>query len=204
MPPAALMMPDLVGYVLDSRYELLSTLGSGSFGVVYKALDLKPDSPSDDQFRAIKIVCKTNRKTYELEAVRREVDLQGLVTGYPNIVGIHDAFEDKNYFYLVLDLCLGGDLFCQICCRRAFAHNDEHLRRTFLQIVDAVESCHEANVFHRDLKPQNILTNADGSEIFLADFGLATQRAIVDECGCGTQVYMSPGESESNSRRFLL
>ncbi|PIL29604.1 transporter [Ganoderma sinense ZZ0214-1] len=192
MSPAGLIMPDLIGYVLDGRYELLSTLGSGSFGVVYKALDLKHNSPSDDRFRAIKIVYKANRRTYELEAVRREVELQSLVTGYPNIVGIHDAFEDENYFYLVLDLCLGGDLFQQICCRRAFAHNDEHLRRTFLQIVDAVESCHEANVFHRDLKPENILINTDGSEVFLADFGLATQRPIVDECGCGTQVYMSP------------
>ncbi|KAI1797653.1 kinase-like protein [Ganoderma leucocontextum] len=192
MPPAALTMPDLLGYVLDNRYELLSMLGSGSYGVVYKAVDLKPNSPSDDQIRAIKIVRKANRKPFELEAVRREVELQSLVTGHSNIVGIHDAFEDDNYFYLVLDLCHGGDLFHQICWRRAYANHDEHLRRAFLKLVDAVDTCHQANIFHRDLKPENILTNVDGSELFLADFGLATQRTMVSECGCGTQVYMSP------------
>ncbi|TBU64825.1 kinase-like protein [Dichomitus squalens] len=192
MPSASYTIPNLVSYVLDERYELLSVLGSGSYGVVYKALDLKPNSPSDAQFRAIKIVCKANRRPTQLEAVRREVELQSLVTGHPNIVGILDAFEDTNYFYLVLELCPGGDLFHQICSKRSYAGNDARLRRVFLQLVDAVEACHQRNIFHRDLKPDNILSNVDGSEIFLGDFGLATERTVANECGCGTQAYMSP------------
>ena len=184
-------MPDVIGSVVDGRYELLSMLGSGTFGVVYKALDLKADTHSS---RAIKIIPKAYRSPWEIEAVRREVELQSLVTGYPNIVGIHDAFENDHYSYLVLDLCLGGDLFHQICCQKAYAHNDEQLRTTFLQLVGALETCHEANIFHRDLKPENIMTNLDGSEIFLADFGLATQCTMTNEHGCGTEIYMSPGK----------
>ena len=198
MPSPSQTIPNLVGYVLDERYDLVSVIGNGSYGVVYKALDLKPNSPSDDQLRAIKVVRKANRGPTELEAVRKEVELQSLVTGHPNIVGIHAAFEDTNYFYLVLDLCHGGDLFQQVCCKRSYVDNDERLRRAFLQLVDAIETCHQRNIFHRDLKPENILSNVDGSEIFLADFGLATERTIVNECGCGTQAYMSPGKLHDN------
>ena len=121
-----------------------------------------------------------------------------------NIVRLHDVIHTETKLVLIFEYC-EQDLKKYMDTHGERGALDPATVRSFMyQLLKGTAFCHENRVLHRDLKPQNILTNADGSEIFLADFGLATRRAIVDECGCGTQVYMSPGESQSNSRRFLL
>lgn len=114
---------------------------------------------------------------------------------HPNVVTLHDAFEDDEFFYIILQFYPGGDLFDHICDKRTYVYNDALLRSAFVSLVDAVQACHDAKIYHRDLKPENVLTNGDGSEVYLADFGLATDRTIVNEFGCGTTIYMSPGKS---------
>ncbi|KAI0639167.1 kinase-like domain-containing protein [Trametes polyzona] len=192
MSPAATAMPDFTGCIVDERYQLLRLLGSGTYGVVYQAVDTHPSAGPDSLYRAIKIISKVNRKKSELGAVRREIALQSIVAGHRNVVGLHDAFEDDQYFYIILDFCRGGDLFEHICEKGTYVYNDELLRKAFVSLVDAVGACHDAKIFHRDLKPENVLTNEDGSEVYLADFGLATDRTIITEFGCGTTIYMSP------------
>ncbi|KAI0336065.1 kinase-like protein [Cubamyces sp. BRFM 1775] len=192
MSSAASTMPDFTGCVLDERYQLLRLLGSGTYGVVYQAVDTHPSADPESLYRAIKIISKVNRKKSELGTVRREIALQTLVAGHPNVVTLQDAFEDDAYFYIILDFYRGGDLFDHICDKRTYVYNDELLRKAFVSLVDALQACHDAKVYHRDLKPENILTNEDGSEVYLADFGLATDRAIVSDFGCGTKIYMSP------------
>ncbi|KAJ7652294.1 kinase-like domain-containing protein, partial [Mycena rosella] len=59
-------------------------------------------------------------------------------------------------------------------------------------LLDAVEFCHRNGVFHRDLKPENIICNSEGTDLRLADFGLAAQRVVSSQFGCGTRGYMSP------------
>ncbi|KAH9853155.1 kinase-like domain-containing protein [Lenzites betulinus] len=192
MSPASSTMPDFTGCTVDERYQIIRLLGAGTYGVVYQAVDNHPSAGTKSLYRAIKIISKVNRRESELDAVRREIALQSIVAGHRNIVGLRDAFEDDDYFYIILDYCQGGDLFEHICEKRTYAYNDNVLRKAFLSLVDAVEACHDAKVFHRDLKPENVLTNEDGSEVFLADFGLATNQTIVNEFGVGTKIYMSP------------
>ncbi|KAI8995352.1 kinase-like domain-containing protein [Trametes punicea] len=192
MAPAASTMPDFTGCIVDERYQLLRLLGSGTYGVVYQAVDTHPSADPESLYRAIKIISKVGRKKSELGAVRREIALQSIVAGHPNVVSLHDAFEDDEYFYIILDFYRGGDLFEHICEKGTYVFNDELLRKAFVSLVDALQACHDAKIYHRDLKPENILTNEDGSEVYLADFGLATNRTIVKEFGCGTTIYMSP------------
>ena len=188
-------MPDFTGCILEERYQLLRLLGAGTYGVVYQAVDTHPSADPASLYRAIKIISKVNRKKSELGTVRREIALQSLVAGHPNVVTLQDAFEDDAFFYIILDFYRGGDLFDHICEKRTYVYKDELLRKAFVSLVDALQACHDARVYHRDLKPENILTNEDGSEVFLADFGLATNRTIVSDFGCGTKIYMSPGMS---------
>jgi len=102
------------------------------------------------------------------------------------VLTVHDAFEDGHYYYLMMDYCPGGDLFKLICEAKAFYQNDALVRKVFLQILDAVHACHARKVYHRDLKPENILCSENGSEIYIADFGLATNRRLSYTFGCGS------------------
>ncbi|KAI0824097.1 kinase-like domain-containing protein [Trametes gibbosa] len=192
MSAAATTMPNFTGCTIDGRYQVLRLLGSGTYGVVYQAVDNHPSAGTKSLFRAIKIISKANRRESQLAAVRREIALQSIVAGHRNVVGLRDAFEDDDYFYIILDFCRGGDLFEHICEKRSYVYNDDLLRKAFVSLVDALAACHDAKVFHRDLKPENVLTNEDGSEVYLADFGLATDQTIINEFGVGTKIYMSP------------
>ena len=187
---AAKSLPDYTGIVLDERYQLLEELGSGSYGVVYKAID-----HTNDNFVAVKIIRTAGRSPTELATIKREVALHSVVAHHEGVVGLIDAFDGDGICYMILDYVAGGDLFEQIVDKKSYLGKDELLRAAFVSLVDAVEACHEAKIAHRDLKPENVLTSKDGSRLYLADFGLATDKKMVSDCGRGTTLYMSPGTS---------
>ncbi|KAL7284148.1 hypothetical protein ACG7TL_001429 [Trametes sanguinea] len=188
---APLAFPELIGDVVGESYKIVEQISAGAHGVVFRAIDL--DAPSSSQGhdrssdRAIKVVPRDGPVLGALE-----IGLHSLVSAHPNVITMDVAFEDDDFFYLVLDLCPGGDLSAKIFDERVFDHNDELVRAAFLQILDAVEACHAASVYHRDLKPENILCNEDGSEVYLCDFGSGRGRPIGREFGSGTLNYMSP------------
>ena len=194
MSTAADTIPDFTNCTIDGRYKLVKMLGSGTYGVVYKALDLEVDPELQSPYRAMKIIRKAGRGPKELAIIRREVALHSVVSDHPNIVGLHDAYDDENYFYITLDYCDGGDLFEQISEKEVYLYNDELLRSAFVSLIDAVQACHDARIAHRDLKPENVLTSKDGSEVYLADFGLASDKRMMDDFGTGTTIYMAPGK----------
>ncbi|KAJ7167982.1 kinase-like domain-containing protein [Mycena filopes] len=66
------------------------------------------------------------------------------------------------------------------------------VKQAFLEVLDAVAQCHDAGVFHRDIKPQNILCTSAGTGIRLADFGMTTREDESTVFRCGTLAYMSP------------
>ncbi|KAH9831145.1 kinase-like domain-containing protein, partial [Rhodofomes roseus] len=189
-------MPDFSGIFIDAgRFELVRLLGAGGCGVVYLAIDHHASTSSSSAtpvHRAIKIVRKVGRP--DIEYQKREIALHRLVSDIPHVLTLHDAFEDEYYFYLVMEYC-ESDMYKVLFEGRMYHENDELVRSAFLQILDAVQACHRRRVFHRDLKPENILCNADGSEIYVADFGLATQNSRSATFGCGSAPYLSPVES---------
>ncbi|RDX57288.1 kinase-like protein [Lentinus brumalis] len=191
MSAAAASLPDFMGCTIEKYYKLIEVLGSGSFGVVYKAIDTREEAGSPARHRAVKIIQKAGRTPKELGVIRREVALHSVVSDHPNIITIHDALDDDDYFYIILDFCPGGDLFYHVT-EEAYMNNDELLRGAFVSLVDAVQYCHEHKIAHRDLKPENVLASKDGSKVFLADFGLATVKRMIDEHGSGTALYMAP------------
>jgi len=144
----------------------------------------------------VKIIQKAGPLNSQTRRQREEIHLHQLVSDVPHVLTLHDTFEDTQFFYLVVEH-LAGDLF-QILSRDElpYAGNDELVRSVFVQILDAIYACHERKVFHRDLKPENILCNADGSEVYIADFGLATRQALSYTFGCGTPAPLSQSASQ--------
>jgi serine/threonine protein kinase len=190
--PVTDTFPDFAGHLLDSgRLKLLELLGSGAYGKVYKAIDLTSPCEKPDYF-AVKCLLRPKPGSRHENFQLREFALHRLVSSHPNIVGFHKVLYDHTYVYVVLDLCLGGDLFAVITERKVLQHNDELIKSIFLQLLDAVYHCHENSVFHRDLKPENVLCSEDGTLIYLADFGLSTQKKVSEDFGCGSSYYMSP------------
>ena len=189
MPSAASKMPNLTGTILNERFKLIRTLGSGSYGVVYQAVDLQ--APADDCDRAIKLVSKGDRKNSTFSALRREMALHKRASEHPNVITLHEAYEDQEYFVFVMDYCRGGDLGKYLTKKGPY-EDGEKLRKAFLGLLDAVDSLHKQKIYHRDLKPQNILVSEDGSKLFIADFGLSSEKNIYSG-SCGTPAYMPPG-----------
>jgi serine/threonine protein kinase len=183
------LMPNFSGFLLDNRFKLLDPLGSGAYGRVYKAADLNPTSKSP-RFFAVKCLLRPPAGSRRDQFQLREFALHLLVSKHPNIVTFHKVFQDSSFIYVVLDLCIGGDLFSAINPKNIFFRNDALVKTTFLQILDAIEYCHQHDVYHRDLKPENILCSKDHTRVFLADFGLSTQARVSKEFRCGSAFYV--------------
>ncbi|KAJ3127855.1 Mitogen-activated protein kinase [Nowakowskiella sp. JEL0407] len=153
---------------LDKRYKFLRELGQGAYGVVCAAKDLETG-----QEVAIKKVQKVFEKSILAKRALREIKLLKHFNGHENITSISDMdITDPKTFtevYLVEEL-MEADLHQIIRSEQPLT--DAHFQYFIYQICRGLKYVHSANVLHRDLKPGNLLVNAD-CELKICDFGLA-------------------------------
>lgn len=128
------------------------------------------------------------------ERVRNEVSIHHQLR-HPNILELHHFFEDPEKVYLVMELCLAGELY-QYLARRKKLLSEGEARTFFREIVKGVDYLHQHGIIHRDLKLSNILLDDGAMRPKIADFGLAVrqnnpqfseQRTL-----CGTPNYLAP------------
>lgn len=186
-----------LGKFLGDSLKLIGIIGTGAYGVVYLAVDVKTGIRY-----AVKTLSKFNSDGSPLDQRQvafqhRELRLHYLASAHPNVVSMHKIVDDPDCIYVVLEYCPEGDLFLNITERGQYVGKDELAKDVFLQILDAVEHCHTLGVFHRDLKPENVLVSNHGRTVKLADFGLATSSPRSEDYGCGSTFYMSPGRTHS-------
>ncbi|KAJ7151850.1 kinase-like domain-containing protein, partial [Mycena crocata] len=198
-PSASHILPDLTGEFLDEgSLELLYLLGAGAYGKVYKALDT--GSPLDAPvFYAVKCMPRYEPDSRGALMLENELMVHRTLSDHPRVITLHRQFVTDEFVFVVLDFSEGGDFFNSMVERKTYRRNPALIKRVFNEILDAVEYCHRNSVYHRDLKPENLLCNREGTDIRLADFGLATQVAVSRQFGCGSRIYMSP---ESIDRAF--
>ena len=77
------------------------------------------------------------------------------VLDHPNILKLYEVFEDKKKYFLVTELCLGGELFDEIINKGRLFERDA--ANVILQMLKGIAYCHSQGIVHRDLKPENIL-----------------------------------------------
>ena len=159
------------------HYTILSALGKGGMGEVWRARDTKLGREV-----AIKTLPAEFAKDADRVArFRREAQLLASLN-HPNIAAIHGFEEDDGTHFLVLELVEGDTLADRL--KRGAIQVEESLKLA-LQIAEALEAAHEKGVIHRDLKPANVKVTPDG-KVKVLDFGLAKAFA-----GDGSEVDIS-------------
>ena len=104
--------------------------------------------------RAVKLIKKASLSDEEKVMLFNEIEnLRSL--SHPNILQIHETFADDVNFYIVTELCNGGELFDEIERRGAFSEQDAIT--VMRSLLAAINFCHSNGIMHRDLKPENIL-----------------------------------------------
>ncbi|KAL5518772.1 hypothetical protein ACEPAH_455 [Sanghuangporus vaninii] len=190
-------IPQLLGArrLIDKRrLVLIDCIGQGSWGVVYKAQrTLLGRDYYPNEFVAVKCMAPHLMTRNQQRSVAHEIEMHRACSDVsPSILQFICAIEDEDtgLVFIITELCEGGTLLQHIN-DKSIVGSDERIRRTFVQILDAVADCHAAGVYHRDLKLENILFKADG-QIVLADFGFATHKRGTGDFGLGSREYMSP------------
>jgi len=186
---------DRIGQLLAGRIELSGILGVGAYGVVYTAVDIFTCTPY-----AVKALSKVGLDARQRKFQQREISLHHRASGHPNIINLIKILDAPDCTYVIIEYCPEGDLFTNITERGHYVGNDILAKRVFLQLLDAVEYCHSLGIYHRDLKPENVLVAEHGTQVKLADFGLATTEAVTSDFGCGSTFYMSPECQQSAPR----
>jgi serine/threonine protein kinase/ligand-binding sensor domain-containing protein len=196
----------LPGTILDGKYSLDKKIGSGGFGVIYRATHI-----AMKRLVAVKVFkpapgneSPEGLKRFQLEAV------SACRINHPNAVAVYDSgVSAEGIAYLVMELLEGHPLADELKKRGKLS-----LRRCaeiIIPVCEALAEAHKTGIVHRDIKPDNIFLhlNSEGETVKVVDFGIAK---LLDEApgsaNCnititsgiiGTPVYMSPERLQNKS-----
>ncbi len=177
------MLSNINGYKTKEEWFL----GKGTYGSVYKA-------EKDGKFYAIKIFQTEFLKSeYGKDRLDREIKAIQKIS-HPNVVKLYEygTFKDKEfeYFYIIMDLIEGKTLIDYIG-----VVEEDRCVEIIKSILNTLDTVHKNGILHRDLKPDNVKVNHEGTPIIL-DFGLAKliDYSSITQTGerVGTYYYMSP------------
>ena len=167
MPDRAKTSSRMIGTVLSGRYRLEAKLGSGGMSTVYLARDTTLDRPV-----AVKVMHREmSEQADQLERFRQEARAVAKLS-HPNVVSVIDAGEDGGYPYIVFEYVEGETLKARI--NRIGPLDVQEALAYAIEIARGLTVAHARKMVHRDIKPQNVLIDAEG-RAKLTDFGISRQ-----------------------------
>lgn len=179
---------------LFPHLEVMSLIGAGGMGAVYKARQ-----PALDRMVALKILPATGGGALSEERFNREARALARLS-HPNIVAVHEFGRAGNLHFFLMEFVDGANLR-QL--QRSQLISPKQALQIIPQICDALQYAHDEGVVHRDIKPENVLLDRKG-RVKIADFGLAKILGTDREAGrltmegqvMGTPHYMAPEQVE--------
>lgn len=182
-PPAAAALAELTpGTLLGERYRIVSILGRGGMGVVYRADDLRLG-----QSIAVKFLTRRDRlnetRLYDEVRIGREV-------AHPNVCRLYDIAEIDGHLFITMEFVGGEDLSSLL--RRIGRLPAEKGMAVARDVCSGLAAAHDKGIIHRDLKPANVLIDGRG-RAHISDFGLAIpEERNAGVASAGTPAYMAP------------
>jgi len=171
----------------DGSYRVDYALGRGGFGITYRAIDLglemlvaiKEFYPQEQAIRNSTnggfSVAVPQREAYgrALERFKREGRILARLN-HNNVVRVLSLFEERDTAYLVMELIAGKTLRDELDAQSQKKMPQNRVEQVMAQLVSALEAVHQKEIYHLDLKPDNVLLMPDG-KVVLVDFGAARQ-----------------------------
>ncbi len=182
----------LVGKVIGGC-RIISVLGEGGMGVVYKAEDI-----SLSRVVALKILpSRVTKKPVLVERFKREARAAAQVE-HPNIVQVYRVGQEGDQYYIVMQYIKGTNLADKV--KDEGRLDSKTATNMMFNVAQGLSVAHEHGIIHRDIKPDNIMLTEKG-EVKLADFGLAREvesDSDISQTGqvLGTPYYMSPEQCD--------
>lgn len=179
------------GVVLNGRFEILDTIGKGSFGITYRAFDkklgrdiaLKECFPVDCGQRGIDgTIIPENQEQYD-QSLKEMVDEARTIAAikHPRVVTIHDVESCSGALYCVMEWVEGETLRSRMDKMKSRV-DELTAYRWLVEMLQTLECIHGKNIVHRDIKPANIIISSSpqgtGEELILVDFGSALNRNL--------------------------
>jgi serine/threonine-protein kinase len=175
-------------------YEVLSEIGRGGMGIVYRAHQLRPS-----RVVALKMILE-GRFATEHDVLRFENEVEAIASlDHPNVVPILEVGQHERLHYFTMPLLTGGSL---AQAQERLSADPRAIAKVMIEIAGAIHHAHQRGILHRDLKPANILLD-DSGRPHVTDFGLAkraqkgtglTQRGAV----LGSPGYMAPEQASGD------
>ncbi|MET0552823.1 MAG: protein kinase [Vicinamibacteria bacterium] len=178
-----------IGETFAGRYTVLSKLGEGGMGQVFRVRD----NELDDEV-ALKTLKPEAHDATQMERLRQEIKLARLIT-HPNVVRVHDFGESDGQRFLTMEYVPGTTLREMLDVGRRLEMTPA--LQLAKQICRGLAAVHKAGIVHGDLKPQNVMVMGNGV-VKLMDFGVARQRLQREQSigtSAGTPLYMSPEQA---------
>ncbi|WP_294980238.1 serine/threonine-protein kinase [Tabrizicola sp.] len=210
--------------LLGGHYTIEGFLNSGGFGITYLAKD------SLDRTVVIKecfpnALCRRSTSLVRARSRKHQGDFRGFVDSFlaeakslarlvhPNIVGVHQVFEDNDTAYMAIDYIDGRDLH-DILDSTDHAFTPDQIVAMLKRMLSAVEFIHQVGILHRDISPDNVLVDRSGNPI-LIDFGAASEqvaratrvltgRRVIKEGYSPQEFYLTGAEQSPASDLYSL
>ncbi len=189
------------GDILQDRYRVVSQLGRGGMGAVYRAWDMRLNV-----LVALKeMVAQPDLDTEALRDLQTQFQQEATVLArlsHPHLVGVSDYFHEGRTVYLVMKYVEGQSLADLI--KQVGPIPEPQVVAWSVQLLSALSYCHGQGVIHRDIKPQNIIIGPDGNAV-LVDFGLVKlwnpndPRTRTAVRGVGTPQYAPPEQYDTSA-----
>jgi serine/threonine protein kinase len=182
---------------LLGEYNLVSLIGQGGLGVVYKAYQ-----KTLNRHVALKVLKREFSGSTEYISRFKNEAQHAANMRHPNIVQVYGIGEEDNFYYFIMELVTGRTLREIVKQKKASLLKSQRalpLEKSLamvLQIAEGLKYAHGEGIIHRDIKPSNIIEDEKTKRMMIADFGLArplqSKAKSAGEKTAGTPIYMAP------------